>query len=85
MKKKIEFSRQEKQVLAGRIQRYFERELDQEIGTLPAELLLDFMAGEIGNFYYNHGLRDAHNALQARMEELADVVYELEKPVDLKR
>ncbi len=83
--KKIEFSRAEKQVLAGRIQRYFDRELDQQLGSLPAELLLDFIAGEIGSFYYNHGLRDAHLALQARMEELADVVYQLEKPVDLKR
>ena len=83
--KKIEFSRQEKQVLAERIRRYFDTELDQEIGTLPAELLLDFIAGEIGNFYYNHGLRDGYQAVQARLEDLADIVYELERPVDLKQ
>lgn len=83
--KKIEFSKPDKAELVIRIQRYFSKELDQDIGGLQAEFLLDFFSGEIGAFHYNHGLRDAHAALLAKMDDLAEVVYTLEKPLDFRR
>ncbi|TCA52355.1 DUF2164 domain-containing protein [Rhizobium leguminosarum bv. viciae] len=58
--KKIEFSKEAKATIVASIRRYFEAELDQPIGVLPAEFLLDFFADEIGAHYYNQGLRDAH-------------------------
>lgn len=45
------------------IQRFFDRELDQDIGNLQADLVLDFVLAEIGPSVYNQALRDA----QARM------------------
>jgi uncharacterized protein (DUF2164 family) len=82
--KKIEFPKEEKAKVLGRIQRYFAEELDQTIGTLPAEFLLDFFSNEIGAFYYNQGLRDAHAALVKTMEDLGESIYLLEREPDRK-
>ncbi|MBX5164938.1 MULTISPECIES: DUF2164 domain-containing protein [unclassified Rhizobium] len=77
--KKIEFSKEAKTTIVSSIRRYFETELDQSIGVLPAEFLLDFFADEIGAHYYNQGLRDAHAALLKKMEDLAEDIYLLER------
>ncbi|MBB4249798.1 DUF2164 domain-containing protein [Rhizobium sp. BK008] len=77
--KKIEFSKEAKAAIVSSIRRYFEAELDQPIGVLPAEFLLDFFADEIGAHYYNQGLRDAHAALLRKMEDLAEDIYLLER------
>lgn len=77
--KKIEFSKEEKAAIVSRIRAYFETELDQPIGVLPAEFLLDFFADEIGAYYYNQGLRDAHAALLRKMEDLTEDIYLLER------
>ena len=49
------------------IQRFFDDELDQDIGTLQAALVLDFVLAEIAPSVYNQALRDA----QARMQTAA--------------
>ncbi len=77
--KKIEFSKEAKAAIVSSIRRYFEAELDQPIGALPAEFLLDFFADEIGAHYYNQGLRDAQAALLRKMEDLAEDIYLLER------
>ncbi len=75
----IQFTNDEKAVICQRIQRYFEDELEQEIGQFDAEFLLDFFAREIGAYFYNRGLYDAQALLADRMETVADAMYELEK------
>lgn len=77
--KKITFSKEEKAAIVARLQRYFADELDQSIGALPAEFLLDFFTSEIGPYYYNQGLRDAHAALVSKMEDFGEAIYLLEK------
>ncbi|WP_064694674.1 DUF2164 domain-containing protein [Rhizobium aegyptiacum] len=77
--KKIEFSKEAKATIVSSIRGYFETELDQPIGALPAEFLLDFFAEEIGAHYYNQGLRDAHAALLRKMEDLAEDIYLMER------
>ncbi|MGO7959369.1 DUF2164 domain-containing protein [Rhizobium leguminosarum] len=77
--KKIEFLKEAKATIVASIRRYFDAELDQPIGALPAEFLLDFFADEIGAHYYNQGLRDAHAALLRKMEDLAEDIYLLER------
>ena len=49
----IEFSKDEKAVIVGKIQRYFSAELNQDIGQFDAEFLLDFFSEDIGSYYYN--------------------------------
>ncbi len=77
--KKIEFTREETRLIVREIQRYFQLELDQEIGALPAEMLLDFFATKIGAQFYNRGLYDAHQVVLSRMDDVAEAVLGLER------
>ena len=76
----IKFSKEERDAICRRIQMYFQEELEQEIGLFDAGFLLDFFAEEIGPYFYNRGLYDAQALLESRMEQVAEAIYELEKP-----
>ncbi|GAA6204184.1 MULTISPECIES: DUF2164 domain-containing protein [Thalassotalea] len=78
----IKFSPQEKAQLVDKLQRYFDRELEQELGQFDAEFLLDFVSKEFGSFYYNRGLYDAQHIISDRVEQISEAIYELEKPVN---
>ena len=75
----IKFSKQEKDVIVEKIQDYFSEKLDQDIGQFDAEFLLDFFSEKIGAHYYNQGLHDAQAALENKLEDIAEVIYSLEK------
>ncbi len=77
--KKIAFSREERTELVHRIQRWFQDELEQPIGTIPAELLIEFFAEEIGAFYYNRGLADAQAVFASKLDDINDAIYGLEQ------
>lgn len=81
----IEFSKDEKEILGKKLQMYFSEELDQDLGQFQAQFLLDFISEELGAYYYNRGLADAQAAMQERMEAIAEVIYELEKPTEFVR
>lgn len=81
----ITFSKQEKAILVGKIQAYFLKELDQDIGRFDADFLLDFFSEEIGSYFYNRGLYDAQTILEARMESISEAIYEIEKPTEFVR
>jgi len=78
---KITFSKEERAALSAALRRYFSDELDQEIGALQAELLLYFLTDHIGPVFYNRGLLDAEAALMKKMDDLADTLHMLEKPL----
>ena len=77
----IKFSTEEKQIITHKIQKYFERELDQDLGQFDAEFLLDFFSKEVGSYFYNRGVSDAKAVLDERIESISDALYEIEKPV----
>jgi uncharacterized protein (DUF2164 family) len=52
------------------IQRYFEENLDNPIGNLPAGNLLDFFMEEIGPVIYNRAVDDAQKRLQQHVIDL---------------
>ncbi|WP_250655071.1 DUF2164 domain-containing protein [Alkalimarinus coralli] len=76
----IKFSKEEKHHLINKVQRYFQDELDHEIGQFEADFLLDFFAKELGAFYYNQGLRDAQTVLVSKLDTISDAIYEIEQP-----
>jgi len=82
---KIEFSKQEKDVIVGKIKLYFREELNQDFGSFDAEFLLDFFAEEIGAYFYNRGLYDARAVLEARLESIDEAIYEIEKATEISR
>jgi uncharacterized protein (DUF2164 family) len=81
----ISFTREEREIICRKIQIYLHEELDQEVGQFEAGFLLDFFAAEIGPYFYNRGLYDAQAILQSRLENIAEAIYEIEKPTQLAR
>jgi uncharacterized protein (DUF2164 family) len=78
----IEFTNEEKDILVGRIKRYFDDELGQEIAQFDALFLLDFFSQQIGPYFYNCGVRDAQVLLQSKIETITEGFYEIEKPTE---
>ncbi|MCW0045421.1 DUF2164 domain-containing protein [Brevundimonas sp. BT-123] len=79
--KPIEFSREERAAITVKLRDYFARELDQELGQLPAEMLLDFIGKEIGGAFYNRGVHDAQQLVQQKAEDIVEALYGLERAV----
>ena len=52
------------------IQRYFDRNLPEPIGDLPAGMLLDFFLEDIAPAVYNKAVSDAQTRMQARIAEI---------------
>lgn len=75
----IRFSREETAELVADLRSYFRDELDQELGQLPAEMMLDFIRDRIGPAFYNRGLYDAQSVVAARAEAMADAILALEQ------
>ncbi|MDJ0595659.1 MAG: DUF2164 domain-containing protein [Pleurocapsa sp. MO_226.B13] len=74
----IKLSKETKQQLIESIKRYFEVEMDEEIGDLKASLFLDFCLQEICPSVYNQAIMDAQSYLNNRVSDLGDTCYEPE-------
>jgi uncharacterized protein (DUF2164 family) len=66
-----------KQLLVS-LRRFFEEELDQEIGDLKAELVMQYLLEELGPVVYNKAVSDAQRWLQLRVDDLEGSCYEPE-------
>jgi uncharacterized protein (DUF2164 family) len=77
--KKIAFAKDTRSEIVARIQRYFVDELEQEIGAIPAELLLGFFSETVGPYYYNQGLADAQAVFSKSLDQVGDAIYGLEQ------
>lgn len=77
--KPIKFDKEERSALIGKIQRYFADDMDQTLGNIPAEQLLNFFTEEIGPYYYNQALSDAQAAMTRAVEGFNDLIYDLEQ------
>ena len=71
----IELSKQARADAIGSLQRYFEENLSEPIGDLPAGLLLNFFLEEIGPAIYNQAIADAQARLQQRVSDLNGELY----------
>ena len=76
----IKFSKEEKAAITHTITAYMEKELQQELTRFEAEFLVDFIAKEIGPYFYNRGLYDAGAIVSKRAGELTESILALEKP-----
>ena len=74
----IEISREATTAAITSIQRYFEENMDEEIGNLGAGALLGFFLKEIAPVVYNQAVADVQSRLQARIMELDIEVHETE-------
>ena len=72
---KLELSKQARTAAIASIQRYFEENLPEPIGDLPAGLLLNFFMEEVGPVIYNQAISDAQTRLQQRVADLSGELY----------
>lgn len=77
--KSIAFSREETAAITGKLRAYFRDELDFDLATLPAEMLLDFLGREIGPFFYNRGRYDAQAVVAKKAEDIGEAIAGLER------
>lgn len=64
--------------LLSSIKRFFAQELDEDIGDLKADRVLEFFAKEIGPSIYNQALADAQSYFMDKAADLGNVRYEPE-------
>ena len=72
----IELSNQTRADAIASIQQYFERNLPDPIGELPAGVLLNFFIEEIGPAIYNQAVKHAATRMQQRIADLEGELYE---------
>ncbi len=77
--KPIPFSREETAAITAKLRAYFRDELEVDLTSLPAEMLLDFLGREIGPFFYNRGLYDAQAVVAKKSEEIGEAILGLER------
>ncbi len=72
----LNFTKEELQDLREAIQAYFLDELDMEIGTLQADLFIEFLQTNVGKQFYNRGVQDTIKALREKTEDLVLLLKE---------
>lgn len=75
----IKFAKPQQELLTQKLQQYFARELNSDLGGFDAQFLLDFIAQEIGVYFYNQGLLDAQTVLSKKINDIQDAIVQLEK------
>ena len=80
---KIELPKETAEAAAKALSKYLKAELDVEVSGFDAVFLVDFITERLGPHYYNQGLYDAQAVLHARLEQISEAIYELEKPTKL--
>lgn len=73
--KAIELGKREREQAVASIRRYFQEELPEPIGDLPAGLLLNFILEEIGPALYNQAIADAQARMANRVADLNGELY----------
>lgn len=76
----IELTKEIRTRAVGSIQRYFRENMEEPIGNMDAEALLDFFLQEIGPLAYNKAVADVQERLQLRVSEIDLEVHEDEFP-----
>lgn len=69
---------EKKKLLKESIRRYFGEYLDQDVGDLKAEMLLDFCLKEICPTVYNQAVADVQARLHERVNDLEVECYKAE-------
>lgn len=80
---RIELEKPVREALVRALSRYLKDELDVEIGGMDALLFVDFISEKMGPHFYNLGLADAQAILQAKLEQISEAIYEIERPAKL--
>ena len=71
----IDLPKQKRTDAIASLQHYFEENLPESLGDLPAGLLLNFILEEIGPAIYNKAIHDAQTRLTQRVADLDSELF----------
>jgi uncharacterized protein (DUF2164 family) len=71
----IELSKEARAQAIASLQRYFEENMAEPIGQLPAGLLLNFFLEEVGPAVYNRAIADAQTRMEQRVIDLGGELF----------
>lgn len=71
----VELSKVQRADAVASIQRYFEENMTEPLGDLPAGMLLDFFVEEIGPVIYNKAIAEAQERMQLRVMDLTGELF----------
>lgn len=72
----IEISKETRKDAIESIQQYFQEKMEEKIGNLAADALLDYFLEELGPIVYNKAVADVQDRLQARIMEVDIEIHE---------
>ena len=84
MSKPIELYREARQAAAAGLRKVLIEELDVEVGSLQAEMILDRLVLDLGPVLYNRALTDARAVIAAKAEDMDEALYGLQRQTDLR-
>lgn len=76
---KINISNDKKKIFIADIKDFFLQELEQEIGDLKADIILDFILEKIGPEIYNTAINDSRKWFRGKFEDVDADFFLLEK------
>jgi uncharacterized protein (DUF2164 family) len=76
----LELSKQSRADAVASMRRYFDMNMPEPLGNLPAEMLLNFFLEEIGPAIYNKAIADAQGRIQQRVLDLSGDLFADEFP-----
>ena len=77
---RIQLTDERRERMLRSIKKYFAEALDQELGDLAAERLLEFFVKELGAPVYNQAIQDARKFLLGKLDDLEGEFYEPDEP-----
>lgn len=78
-KKKINFSKEQKQEMINLIKEYFYQERDEDLGDLAADMILTFFIEKLAPGIYNQGVEDAYAFMSDKLQD----VFEIQMNMDI--
>ncbi|MDQ6611496.1 MAG: DUF2164 domain-containing protein [Gemmatimonadota bacterium] len=69
-----------RKIAVASIRRYFAENMEEEIGDLKSEILLDFVLAEIGPSIYNQAITDAQHFIEESAVDMASACDRAEFP-----
>lgn len=81
----IKIPREDKNLLVQDFQDYLQGELDEPIGNLAAEGILDFVLKLVAPYVYNQAVADARKIVLQQLQRADEEVSFLEQPIDRRR
>jgi uncharacterized protein (DUF2164 family) len=72
----IKLTKEQEAVANQKISEYLLINYQLELGNIEASSFVDFISQELGKYYYNQGINDAHSILESKLEDLYGLVID---------